>query len=243
VVLIENALAPQNLVFLAGVFYAAGMAITNQIILRVFILMGTSVYLVYYWTIGETPLWQAIYVSLLIGFANLCGLTSLVARRSRLAIPRAHADIYDAFPELPPGDFRALMKLATRYVLDDDKQVTSEGAAGTKLYYILQGDTLLRKGEQAFVLPPKIFLGEIAFLINVPSSASAWLETGSEVLEWDVNELKRKCERSTRFKLALEAAISIDLAQKVAISMGKNAVPVASIPEPMVKSLAAVKRR
>lgn len=242
-VLIESALAPQNLVYLAGIFYAAGMAITNQIVLRVFVLAGTSVYLVYYSTISEKPLWEAIYVSLLIGFANIYGLTSLVARRSRLAIPRAHADIYKEFPDLPPGDFRALMKLATRYTLDDDKQLTSEGEAGKKLYYILRGDTLLRKGEQAFVLPPKMFLGEIAFLINAPSSASAWLEAGSELLEWDFDELQRKCARSARFKLALEAAISIDLAQKVATSMGKNAVPVAHIPEPMVTSLAAVQRR
>jgi len=243
VVLIDSVLAPQNLVYLAGVFYAAGMAITNQIVLRIFVLVGTSVYLVYYWTISESPLWEAIYVSMMIGLTNLYGLTSLVARRSRLAIPRAHADIYEDFPDLPPGDFRALMKLAKRTTLEADKQLTSEGEAGTKLYYILRGDTLLRKGEQAFVLPPKMFLGEIAFLINVPSSASAWLETGSELLEWDVNELKRKCARSARFRLALEAAISMDLAQKVAISMGKNAVPVASIPETMVTSLAAVSRR
>lgn len=241
--LIESALTPQNLVYLAGIFYAAGMAITNQIVLRIFVLMGTSIYLMYYWTISESPLWEAIYVSLLIGLANVCGLTSLVARRSRLAIPRAHSDIYNDFPALPPGDFRALMKLATRYTLENDKQLTTEGEAGTKLYYVLRGDTLLRKGEQAFVLPPKMFLGEIAFLIDVPSSASAWLEAGSEILEWDCTALKRKCARNARFKLALEAAISTDLAQKVAISMGKNAVPVAHIPEPMVSSLASVQHR
>lgn len=239
----EGALTPENLVFVAGAFYAAGMAITNQIILRIFILAGTCVYLLYYSTISENPLWEAIYVSLLIGFANLGGLTSLIARRSRLAIPRAHADIYADFSELPPGDFRALMKLATRYTLPEDQQVTEQGAPGEKLYFVLSGSTLVRKGEQAFVLPPKMFLGEIAFLIGVPSSASTWLEAGSEVLEWRFDDLRRKCARNPRFKLALEAAISIDLANKVAISMGKDAVHVSHIPDTMVEALTAVNHR
>jgi hypothetical protein len=235
-------LTPENLVFLAGAFYVAGMAITNQIVLRIFILAGTCVYLVYYSTISDNPLWEAIYVSMLIGLANLGGLSSLIARRSRLAIPRAHADIYNDFSELPPGDFRALMKLARRYEVTDDKQVIVQGEPGQRLYYVLKGSTLVRKGDQAFVLPPKLFLGEIAFLINVPSSASAWLESGAEVLEWRFDDLRRKCARNARFKLALEAAISIDLARKVAISHGKDAVHVSHIPPPMVDALAAVSR-
>ncbi len=238
----EGAFGPESLVYLAGAFYVAGLAITNQIVLRIFILAGTGIYLVYYSTIGENPLWEAIYVSMLIGLANLSGLASLIARRSRLAIPRKHADIYDDFPDLPPGDFRALMKLANRYELTQDKQLTAENEPGTKLFFVLSGATLVQKGGQAFVLPPKMFLGEVAFLMDVPSSATAWLEAGSEVLEWRFDELRRKCNRNPRFKLALEAAISIDLARKVSISMGKDAVPVASIPEPMVDSLSAVKR-
>ncbi len=238
----EGALTPENLVFVAGAFYVAGMAITNQIILRIFILAGTCVYLIYYSTISDNPLWEAIYVSTLIGLANLGGLTSLIARRSRLAIPKAHMDIYADFSELPPGDFRALMKLAKRYKVAEDQQVTAQGEPGQKLYYVLSGSTLVRKGDQAFVLPPKLFLGEIAFLINVPSSASAWLQAGTEVLEWRFDDLRRKCARNPRFKLALEAAISIDLAKKVAFSNGKDAVHVSRIPQPMVEALATVTR-
>lgn len=233
-------LTPENLVYLAGAFYVAGLAITHQIILRLFILAGTCIYLIYYATLGESPLWEAIYVSTLIGLANLGGLTSLIARRSRLAIPRAHADIYDDFPHLPPGDFQALMKRAKRYTVTQDKQVTTEGEAGDKLYFVLKGATLVRKGEQAFVLPSKLFLGEVAFLTGVPSSASAWLEEGVEVLEWRFDDLRRKGARTPRFKLALEAAISLDLAGKVARSMGQNSVHVDDIPKPMIDALSRV---
>lgn len=235
-------LFPEYLVYLAGAFYVAGLAITNQIVLRVLLLAGTSVYILYYAIISDSPLWPAIYVSLLIGAANIWGLTSLVVGRSRFAIPRAHADIYPQFPDLPPGDFRALMSLARRYDVDADRQVTTEGTPGDRLYYIIKGSTLVRKEDQAFVLPPGLFLGEIAFLNDVPSSASAWIEAGAEVLEWRFDALRKKCAANPRFKLALEAAISLDLAQKVARSMGPKSVHVGTIPVPMVEALAAVRR-
>lgn len=239
--LVETAMMPEALAYLAGGLYVVGFAITNQIVLRLLVLVGTGAYILYYATVDDRPLWEAIYVSLLIGTATLGGLFSLIARRSRLAIPRLHADIYKDFPALPPGDFRALSLLAKRYTLTEDKQVTTESMPGHTLFYVVRGATLVRKGEQAFVLPPKIFLGEIAFLTNAPSSATTWLEAGSEVLEWRFDTLRRKCDRSPRFKLALEAAISNDLAQKVARSMGQNAVPVEEIPAPMIRALAGVR--
>lgn len=216
--------SPGALVYFAGALYVLGLITINQIVLRLLILAGTSVYIIYYATVAASPLWEAIYVSMLIGTANLIGLSSLLARKSRLAIPRAHADLYDSFPPLPPGDFRGLMKLARRYRVEDERQLTVEGEAGSKLYYVISGATRVQKGNSEFILPPNFFLGEIAFLINEPSSASTWLEPGAEVLEWQFEDLQRKCKRSTRFRLALEAAISVDLARKVARAIGPNAV-------------------
>lgn len=233
--------APEYLVYVAGAFYIIGLAITNQIILRVLVLGGTGLYLFYYFSVGESPLWEAIYVSFLIGLANLSGLTTLLLRRSRIAIPRAHADIYADFPHLPPGDFRALMKLADRYTVKKDFQATTEGTPGEKLFFILKGSALARKGHRAFVLPPKLFVGEVAFLTAAPSSASVWFEEGAELLEWRFDALQRKCARNSRFKLALEAAISMDLAEKVSWSTGRDSVDVTEIPKPMVDALSQVK--
>lgn len=221
----EYVYSPGSLVYLAGALYVLGLVTINQILLRLLILSGTAVYILYYATVGQSPLWEAIYVSMLIGAANLIGLTSLLARQSRLAIPRAHADIYGDFPPLPPGDFRSLMKLAHRYKVREERQLTTEGEAGTRLYYVISGTSRLRKGDSEFILPPKFFLGEIAFLIGQPSSASAWLEPEAEVLEWRFEDLRHKCARSTRVRLALEAAISVDLARKVARAIGPNSVP------------------
>lgn len=216
--------SPGALVYLAGTLYVLGLITINQIVLRLLLLSGTGIYILYYFTASSSPLWEAIYVSMMIGTANLIGLSSLLARKSRLAIPRAHADIYADFPPLPPGDFRGLMKLARRYRVDAERQVTTEGQAGTRLYYVISGATRVQKSDSEFILPPKFFLGEIAFLVGQHSSASTWLEPGAEVLEWRFDDLHRKCNRNTRFRLALEAAISVDLARKVARAVGPNSV-------------------
>ena len=183
----ETATSPEYLVLLAGAFYVAGLAITNQVVLRLLVLAGTGIYIFYYATVASAPLWEAIYISILIMLANLGGLTSLIAGRSRLAIPRAHADIYEKFPDLPPGDFRALMSVARRYCLQEDKQVTVEGTPGDTLYFVLTGSVLVRKQNRAFVLSPGLFLGEIAFLTGAPNSASAWVTEGAEGLDRPVD--------------------------------------------------------
>jgi len=206
----------QSLVYVAGAFYVMGLITINQVILRLLVLTGTCIYLLYYFNIADEPLWSAIYISCLIGLANLFGLLSLLARRSRFAIPKAHADIYPLMSLLPPGDFRTLMKLANRHHIKDRKQVTYEGKPGHTLYFVISGVPEVEKGDAKFTMAPHKFIGEIAFLIDGISSASVWLPEGTEVLEWKFSDLRQYGEKSPRFKLALDAAISIDLAHKVA---------------------------
>jgi len=222
--MLENYYSPALLAYVAGGLYILGLVTINQVVLRLLILLGTGVYVLYYATVAETPLVEAIYVSLLIGAANVLGLASLLLRQSRLAVPRNARDIYAQFPPMPPGDFRTLIKLARRYQAAEETVLTKENQAGRKLYYIISGTTRVRKGDSEFSVPPNLFLGEIAFLTGQPSSATAWLDAGGELLEWDFDLLERRCARNTRFKLALEAAISVDLARKVARAVGPNAI-------------------
>ncbi|WP_415403585.1 cyclic nucleotide-binding domain-containing protein [Tateyamaria sp. SN3-11] len=212
----EFVVNPQWLVYAAGGLYVLGLVVLNQLVLRLFVLTGTAFYIVYYFTVGPTPLWEAIYISTLIGAANITGILALMARRSKLAVPAAHADLFALFPTLHPGDFRALMKNARRYTITEQLQATVEGGKGERLYYVISGTTQVEKGGDRFTLPPGLFVGEVAYLIGTPSSASTWLDSGAEVLEWRFDALRRQAARNTRFKLALDATLSVDLAVKVA---------------------------
>lgn len=215
----NSVFSAETLVLLAGLTYVLGYLTINQVILRLLILLGTGFYIWYYAIAADEPLWTAIWTSLAIGCATFLGLIVLLGRNSRLMIPAAHKDIYPKFHGMVPGDFRSLVGSAKRYVVDADTVITTEGAAVERLFFVVSGSMDAEKKGVAFALPPEIFVGEVAYMMGRDSSATTVLKAGSEVLEWDVRQLQRKSGRSTRFKLALEAVISKDLALKVAYAI------------------------
>jgi len=129
------------------------------------------------------------------------------------------AYIYDRFSQLSPGDFRLVMRYAERLVLKDAMTITREGEPVTHLYFILSGSAEVTKQQAQFTLPHSIFVGEVAYLLDRPSVATTKLMSGSEVIRWDLEHLRRTAPRNPRFKLALDAMLSNDLAAKVSVAV------------------------
>lgn len=211
----ESLFSAETLVLLAGLTYVLGYLTINQVILRLLILLGTGFYIWYYAIAADEPLWTAIWTSLAIGGATLFGLIALLGRNSKLMIPNEHKDVYPKLHGMVPGDFRALVRMAKRYDVQKDTEITTEGRAVERLFFVISGKMEAEKQGTSFDLPSDIFVGEVALLTGRKSSATTVLKAGSEVLEWDVAQLRRKTRKNVRFKLALEAAISRDLAHKV----------------------------
>ena len=140
-------------------------------------------------------------------------------RTPKLSSRGGGRDLYSEFSNLPPGDFRVLMLAAKRYTLDSDMRVSDEGQPIRKLYYIISGGAEVTKQGAQFVLPPRVLVGEVAFLRKSPSAATTRIAAGSEVLEWDVPQLEARSVKSSRFQLALQAMISGDLVDKVALTV------------------------
>ena len=159
---------------------------------------------------------MAIWTSIAIALANSIGLASLFLRNSTLSIPKRHKDIYAHFKVLPPGDFRKLMRAATRRSVPKGMVLTTDEKPVTSVFYILSGPVAVEKFGESFDLPEGIFLGEVGYLTGRPASATTVMTTDGDVLEWKVDVLKRKADRDVRFRLAMDAVISLDLANKVA---------------------------
>lgn len=213
---------PEVLVVIAGSSFVLGYLIINQVYLRVFMLIGTGLYVCYYATVAAEPLWEAIYTSTAMGLANVIGLFSLLARKSRIVIPARHRDIYPRFQTLPPGDFRTLVTMARRFVAEKDILLAGEDTETRELYYIISGGAEVQKLGATFMLPSGTFVGEVAYMTGRQSAATSTLKAGSEVLAWDYAALKRRSARSSRFRLALEAMISGDLAEKVSLAVAPS---------------------
>lgn len=207
---------PDYVVLAAGVSFCLGYATINQWALRSLVMIGTLFYIWYYAIVTDTPQWAAIWTSVAMGLANVIGLFGLWLRSSPLSIPQKHRDIYAHFNILPPGDFRKLMRVAKRETLPEGYMLTKNNARVKAVYFIINGGVGAEKFGETFYLPDGIFLGEVGYLTGNRASATTFLTQQSDVLSWDVADLKNQSERDVRFKLAMDALISIDLADKVA---------------------------
>jgi hypothetical protein len=204
------------LVLVAAGMFVLGYLIINQIMLRTMLLIGTILYIWYYAVVDETPLWPAIWASSATGTANLIGLLSLFYRNSTWAIPNKYRDIYVHFNLLPPGDFRKLMSATSRVTRPAGYQLTAAGSRVNALYYVIDGKIEVEKFGRRFSIPDGVFVGEVAYLTGHHASASTYLASDSDVLEWEVAMLKKRAVRDPSFRLAMDAMISLDLAGKVA---------------------------
>lgn len=207
---------PTVLVTLASGCYALGYLIIHQMRLRMFMLLGSAFYIAYYATAAADPLYGAIYTTLALTTANLIGMATLTLSRLHIALPKAHVDIYDRFATVNPGDFRLVMKPAERMTLHDNTPVTFEGTPVRHLVYVLNGTIAVTKRGEDFDMPHGVFIGEVAYLLDQPAAATCVVSKGSEILRWDLDTVRRNTARDPRFKLALDAMLSHDLANKVA---------------------------
>jgi CRP-like cAMP-binding protein len=212
-------ISPELLVLLAGALYALGFLVINQKILRVLVLIGTLLYIWYYFIVADRPLWEAIAMATAVAAANLLGLTGLYLRASRFIVPKAHRDIHAFFPEVPPGDFRTLVKLSQRVRITEETVITREDARVDRMWFVVSGQLEIDKRGERFSMPAGVFVGEVAFLTGMTASATTVLPAGAEALVWDVEVLRQRARREPRFLMALEAMISRDLALKVALAV------------------------
>lgn len=225
---------PDILVLGAGLSFVLAFLIINQVMLRIILLIGTLLYIWYYAVAADAPLWVAIWVSIANLIANMIGLSVLLGAKSRAALPKAYVDIYDrcpVFQDLPPGDFRALMKLARRYTVDSNTTLTREHQRGERLFYIVDGTAQVEKVGNRFDMPGQFFVGEVAYLLNTNSAATTVIKAGTEIIEWDFKDLRAGSRKKVRFKLALESLISRDLAYKVSLAVSPDSVKEAALLE------------
>ena len=216
--LLEFLAQPDSLVIGAGACYVLGLLFKNQITLRALILLGTGLYIGYYYLAADEPLWGAIYTSVLIGLANIIGFINLLISQSPRFIAPGQMDLYTMLGGMEPGNVRKLMKIGNRRRLNDDEQLTVQNEVPDRLFYVLSGEVTIDKDGDRFSAGPQVFVGEISMILGTAASASVFLEKGAEIMEWDRSALFKEMAAKDSFRIAVEAIIGKDMAQKVAAS-------------------------
>lgn len=203
---------------IALLFYVLGLLTRHELLLRVQILIGTVCYIIYYYFVGETPLWDAIWASGVIGAANIYMIAVVLWERSTFGMSTRMLWLYQFFPTLNPGQFREIMKSAVWIKAEEDKKLCSCGDHLGHLFFTVKGETILRQNEKDYLISPGSFIGEISFLIGGPATADVIAPKGVEYVSWDREKLSEQMRKSMRLSNAISALFNNDIARKLARS-------------------------
>lgn len=205
-----------SLVHLAAATQIVGFLVRDQIVLRVMILIGTCLYIAYYYIEPSAPLWDAIVCGLLMAAANLYMIVRLLMDRRPGIFDEEDLLIYGAIRQIAPGEFKRLMKRAQKGQTSEDLVLTSEGKVPEYLYFLLGGDVTIAKHGSDGRLHAPMFIGDIAYILNQPASATTILHAGGRYARWRASELRAFLDKQDRLQSALEVAFNRDLASKLA---------------------------
>ena len=127
------------LVHLGALFYAAGLLVRDQLILRLLILTGTAFYGLYYYFGAASPLWPALAWSFVLAAANLSVIARIVIERTTLSMDLRERRLYAVFSSMSPGEFRRLLRVCAWLGPGAPIVLTREGETNQRLYYVLDG--------------------------------------------------------------------------------------------------------
>ena len=208
------------LIQLGSVLYIIAFLIREELTLRLTIVAGTILYILYYFYFPDPPLWDAIVASVIMIGANMIVLGQILLERTTFRLSDQEKCLFTAFETLTPGQFRRLLK---HTVWKEAKEaggtvLTREDQPCASLYYVTQGTIAIEKSERRFRLPEANFVGEIAYVLRSSPTATAVAPQGVHYVEWNCEELRKLSVKRPNLGNALNALLTRDLAHKLADS-------------------------
>jgi len=96
--------------------------------------------------------------------------------------------------------------------------LTHERKTPRNLWFLISGSATLEKnGASRRVMAPA-FVGEVAFLLEQPASATVIFAAGGRYVRWPASELRAYMDEHETLKTSLEGGFNRDLALKLAAS-------------------------
>lgn len=207
-----------NIVHFAAAFCLAGYLCRDQLLLRVLIIVGDCIYVLYYLLAPATPLWGGIFWAAVFAAVNALMIARIMADRAHFGMNDEEYELFMHLGALTPGEFRRMMRVGRWQTATDMTTLTNEGEVPDRLYFVIAGNggLHLEKAGKKFSVAAGTFIGEIAFLLSRPATATVQVESGTRYISWEVAQLKRMLLRAPSLRIALNGALNRDMAMKVA---------------------------
>lgn len=206
----------QNLIHVGAVFYLICFLFQNQIKLRCFAIAGDIAYSAYFYGASEQPLWSAMFWSCTYIAINIVMILLLVNDSREGKLSDNELKLYRSMSTLSPGEFRKLVALGKWHRTESDIALTKEGENISQLHYVLEGEVAIEKSGRKIEVKPEVFIGEIAYLLHKPATATVIVKSGSLYMSWTHAALENCFAKQEGLKNALSTLLSADLAMKVA---------------------------
>ena len=120
------------------------------------------------------------------------------------SLPASERKLFDLLVYLTPGQFRTFLRAGRQEVTASPLVITRENEPLHQLYFITDGKVTIEKGGRRVVSDAKTFIGEIAFLLSRPATATVTLEPGCHYCVWDSIALRNLLNSNTALKNVLE---------------------------------------
>jgi hypothetical protein len=184
--------------------------------LRSFVLAATGFYITYYYNVAESPLWNAIACSAVLGVVNLYVTIQLALERTTFRMSRDERRLYGAFSTMTPGEFRKLSEKAIWHEPGKTALLTKEDQPNRSLFYIVQGHVNVQKRGLSFAMKAGTFVGEVSYLLKSVATATVHADKQARYIEWRHEDLIEIEKRHQGIRIALRDILNADLATKVA---------------------------
>lgn len=195
---------------------SASFLLTGQVKLRLMFLLGSSLSIFYFLIVLSEPVWEPAIEDIIMGLANIYGLSVLLIGRSTWLIPADQKLLFEKLGGIQPGEFRALMKHGTIRTLQRDEFLTYKDEVPDKLFYLMDGQVQVIRDGIIINLEECDFIGEISLILGTTASATTKALQETMLVEWDRKSLSASMKRNEELKVAIEALMAENMAHKVA---------------------------
>lgn len=207
------------LFYLANLLFCLAYLVRDMAWLRAITILAASSTLPYFY-FQATPLYSAMGWQITFILINAFNLTLLLLQRRPIQLSEKEAWLHKTTLRLlKPRMMRKLLQQGQEQQAAPGERLISQGQKLDTLLLLLSGKVSIHiDGQPRATLQPGDFMGEMSFITGQVTSADVVAQEDVEFIEWPRATLERLYLRNPQIKDALQGAIGMDLANKLARS-------------------------
>jgi hypothetical protein len=186
-------------------------------LLRIFVAVSSTFYVIYYYFFPVEPMWLDIISEAFLVFLNLGMLLYLSYSHSKVVFSEEEKEVFQGiFNQLSSFEFYKLIKIAKWKDYEERTLIIEKNIEVQNLYLIYNGEAqVVVNNEKSLTLRDGAFIGEISFNSGKLATADIYCQPNTRMVCWDQKELKEFLKRNPNTKEHFNTIITQDLTKKL----------------------------